>query len=78
MRTMPRVFAVSDIHVDFWENNAIVRGWSHEMYGDDALILAGDVTDDLLLLEKTLKHLKSVFAEVFFVPGEESHFFKIM
>ncbi|KAL5021040.1 hypothetical protein ScPMuIL_000195 [Solemya velum] len=66
---MPRVFAVSDIHVDLWENSSVVKGWSHDVYGEDTLILAGDVTDDILLLEKTLKHLKSVFATVYFVPG---------
>lgn len=43
--------------------------WTSDLYSDDALLLAGDVTDNLEKLESALHFLKSSFAEVFFVPG---------
>ena len=38
-------------------------------YGDDVLIVAGDVSDQTSLLEETLAVLKSGFKHVCFVPG---------
>jgi predicted phosphodiesterase len=64
-----RIFTVSDIHVDFEENLRWFQNLSRVDYTDDLLILAGDVTDSLLLLEKTLQDLKERFREVFFIPG---------
>lgn len=68
-RKIRRVFALSDIHVDYEENLAWIRNISDRDYAADALILGGDVTDKLELLRKTLALLKLKFAEVFFVPG---------
>ena len=42
-----RVFAVSDIHVDYAENLAWVLSLDHREYANDILILAGDVTDQM-------------------------------
>ena len=39
-----RVFAVSDVHVDYAENLAWIPSLDHKEYGNDILILAGDVT----------------------------------
>ena len=64
-----RVFAVSDIHVDYKVNRELVAKWSQTDYTSDCLILAGDVTDNLTLLEETLTKLRQTFAKVFFVPG---------
>ena len=64
-----RIFAVSDIHVDYDENREWVFNLSQQDYKDDGLILAGDLTDNLDLLKKTFDVLKNRFKEIFFVPG---------
>jgi predicted phosphodiesterase len=64
-----RLFAVSDIHVDYPENAAWFSKLSRERYRDDVLILAGDVSDSLQLLDRTLDALARCFAKVFYVPG---------
>lgn len=64
-----RLFLVSDVHVDAPENQRWVENLSHTSYQKDALILAGDVSEELDLVERTLRTLASKFAQVFFVPG---------
>ncbi|MFN3162416.1 MAG: metallophosphoesterase [Pseudohongiellaceae bacterium] len=76
-----RVFALSDLHADYPENLAWLRGLGagvsadqsseHEAgdYCADLLILAGDVSDDLQVLEQVLRLLSERFAQVLFVPG---------
>lgn len=64
-----RVFAISDIHVDFSENFHWVHNLSCSEYQEDILILAGDVTDNILLFERTLKCLCDKFWKVLFIPG---------
>jgi len=46
-----------------------VKGLSREAYARDALIVAGDLSDDLHTVELTLLELQSRFKEVFYVPG---------
>lgn len=64
-----RVFAVSDIHVDYEANARWVRQLSRSDHRDDILILAGDVTHELGGLAACLGALVSRFAHVLFVPG---------
>lgn len=64
-----RVFALSDVHVDYDENARWVSQLSLSDYRDDLLILAGDLTDRLSLLETTLRAFASRFRRVLFVPG---------
>lgn len=64
-----RIFAVSDIHVDYDANKQWVSALSAADHRNDALILAGDVTDRLPLLEWTLETLTKRFRNVLFVPG---------
>jgi len=64
-----RVFALSDIHVDYEVNAKWVAGLSSTDYQDDVLILAGDITDTLRLLEWCLSTLAKRFKKVLFVPG---------
>lgn len=64
-----RVFAVSDIHVDFDENARWLADLSSGEYRDDVLILAGDVSDFIARLEWTLGLLAARFRRVLFVPG---------
>ena len=64
-----RVFALSDIHVDYPENMAWIKALSNSDYLKDALLLAGDVTHDPDRLETALRLLRAKFAHLFFVPG---------
>ncbi len=64
-----RVFAVSDIHVDYEENMDWVLALDRSEYGEDILILAGDVTDKMWLLEQVFSSLVKNFQAVLFVPG---------
>lgn len=64
-----RVFAVSDIHVDYAENLEWILALDEKEYADDILILAGDVTDKMALLEQVFVSLAASFKAVLFVPG---------
>lgn len=64
-----RVFAVSDLHVDYPENLQWVKSISKSDYTNDVLILAGDVSDHLHLLAQTFESLSQSFRQVLFVPG---------
>jgi predicted phosphodiesterase len=64
-----RIFALSDIHVDYEVNATWIANLSAVDYRDDILILAGDVTDSLRLLEWCLTTLTARFRKVLFVPG---------
>jgi predicted phosphodiesterase len=64
-----RVFALSDIHVDYEDNARWITNLSAADYQHDVLILAGDVTDKLRLLGWCLGTLAKRFHRVLFVPG---------
>jgi predicted phosphodiesterase len=64
-----RVFALSDIHIDYDVNAKWVANLSVAEYQDDVLILAGDVTDARRLLDWCLSALAKRFKKVLFVPG---------
>ncbi len=64
-----RVFALSDIHVDYPVNMTWISNLSDFDYTDAALILAGDATHHMSKLEKALTILRAKFASVHFVPG---------
>ena len=64
-----RVFAVSDIHIDYSANQEWIEQLSHSDYQDDVLILAGDVSDHLPKLAWCLRSLAARFKQVLFVPG---------
>lgn len=64
-----RVFALSDIHIDYSANAKWIANLSVADYQDDVLILAGDVTDIQKLLDWGLSILTKRFKKVLFVPG---------
>jgi predicted phosphodiesterase len=64
-----RLFALSDVHVDYDTNARWLADLSLADYRDDLLILAGDVSDTRRLLEWGLCTLTKRFKRVFFVPG---------
>ena len=64
-----RLFAWSDLHVDYQQNFAHLVQVSASDHQNDTLLLAGDLTDKLALLEKSLGLLNDKFQNVVFVPG---------
>ena len=64
-----RVFALSDIHIDYSENAKWIANLSVAEYQDDVLILAGDVSATRRLLDWCLSTLAKRFKKVLFVPG---------
>jgi predicted phosphodiesterase len=64
-----RVFAISDLHLDYAANREWLQQLPWHEYNDDVLILAGDVSDRLALLEDAFGVLTRRFATVLFVPG---------
>ena len=66
---MPRIFATSDIHLDYDANLKWLSQLSMADYTDDVLLLAGDVSDRMAVLEQCFKDLEKRFAKVLYVPG---------
>jgi predicted phosphodiesterase len=64
-----RVFALSDIHIDYEVNAKWIENLSFADYQDDVLILAGDVTHARPLLDWCLRTLAKRFKKVLFAPG---------
>ena len=64
-----RVYALSDLHVDYKRNMSLLQQMSDIEYVDDVLLLAGDISDDLDQLKTCLTHLRAKFRFLFFVPG---------
>lgn len=64
-----RIFALSDIHVDYESNAKWVDSLSKADYVDDVLILAGDITHRERLLVACLDACVARFRKVLFVPG---------
>ncbi|HKG46429.1 MAG TPA: metallophosphoesterase family protein [Pyrinomonadaceae bacterium] len=64
-----RVFATSDLHTDYKENFLWLTQLSDVAYGDDTLIVAGDISDRLEIIRETLLLLRSKFRNVLFTPG---------
>lgn len=64
-----RLFAISDIHIDYPDNAQWVEQVSDADHRDDILILAGDLTEDRRLLAWCLGRFVAKFRKVLFVPG---------
>ena len=64
-----RLFAISDIHVDYPDNFDYMLSLKHDQFQHDALILAGDVSNQLNRLDTIFQHLSQTFKIVFYVPG---------
>jgi len=64
-----RIFATSDIHIDYKANFQWLMSLSDVDYRQDILILAGDVSDDESKLAICFDKLTRMFFKVSFVPG---------
>jgi Icc-related predicted phosphoesterase len=67
-----RVFAVSDVHTDFKGNmlwlEELVQ-WAQSQFKNDVLIVAGDISHDTAIVERTLTLFTRAFGHVFHVCG---------
>lgn len=66
---MTRIFAISDLHVDYRQNAQWLADLSRSDFSDDVLILAGDLSDNLERIEKSIAALAERFTQVLYVPG---------
>jgi predicted phosphodiesterase len=64
-----RIFAISDLHVDYEMNARWLADLSVTEYREDVLILAGDVSDSLERVGWALSILTARFRRVMYVPG---------
>jgi predicted phosphodiesterase len=64
-----RLFATSDLHTDYKENFRWLEELSDTEYRDDALIVAGDVSDRIEIIRATFLLLRSRFRKLLFTPG---------
>ncbi len=64
-----RVFAISDVHLDYAVNQQWLHGLSLQEFQHDVLILAGDISDAPKLQEMCFRELARRFYRVLFVPG---------
>lgn len=64
-----RIFAISDLHLDYPANLQWLSELSLSEYQTDVLILAGDISDMPYLLDRCFEILTRRFAKVLFVPG---------
>ena len=64
-----RIFAVSDVHADYTDNRRWLGSLSASEFTGDALVVAGDISHSIVLLEEVLTELRSRYRQVFFVPG---------
>lgn len=64
-----RIYALSDLHVDYDENFSWLENLSPSAFQSDVLIVAGDVSEDLEKLKRTFQRLQNKFAAVCFTPG---------
>jgi len=69
LSTNMKVFAVSDLHVDYKENKEWCDDIPEEEHLNDVIIVAGDVSHDIKKLEETLLLFRRKFDAVFYVPG---------
>ena len=64
-----RIFAISDLHIDYHQNLGWLKGTSQYDYKEDILILAGDISDRMSRLTVCFDVLAKCFSKVLFVPG---------
>ncbi|EGG14988.1 hypothetical protein DFA_09808 [Cavenderia fasciculata] len=63
-----KVYAVSDIHTDFPTNYEYMSTLPKQEEGS-VLIISGDISDQLSIIEKTLKMLKEKYTHIFYTFG---------
>ena len=64
-----RLQIISDIHIDYRGNREMLLGLSDQQFQQDILVIAGDATDDLLLLASFFEAMLRKFRQLVFVPG---------
>lgn len=63
------IYAISDLHTDNRENRELIESITMSDYQNDTLIVAGDISNNLKVMETTFSLLTTRFKQIFFVPG---------
>ncbi|MBI3229968.1 MAG: metallophosphoesterase [Burkholderiales bacterium] len=71
-----RIFAISDLHLDYAVNQQWLEGLSLVDFQDDVLILAGDISDAPKLQDLCFREVARRFHRVLFVPGNHDIWIK--
>ena len=64
-----KIWASSDLHINYSENKNFFYNLSASDYVDDVLIIAGDISHDLAEVSSLFRSLVPKFRKVLFVPG---------
>ncbi|HET9284175.1 MAG TPA: metallophosphoesterase [Candidatus Angelobacter sp.] len=64
-----RIFAISDLHLDYPENAEWCSTISEQEYKSDVLLLGGDISSELASVQWCFSRLTKCFNRVLFVPG---------
>mmetsp|Transcript_8977 Transcript_8977/g.11904 ORF Transcript_8977/g.11904 Transcript_8977/m.11904 type:complete len:505 (-) Transcript_8977:298-1812(-) len=66
-----RVFAISDLHSDYRQSLNWIEAWNSykDEYSHTVLLVGGDLSGDIRIVQSTLEACKEKFDEVFFVAG---------
>lgn len=63
------IFAWSDLHTDYAQSLERIAQLSQQDFRDDSILLAGDISHQIPIVERTLRLFTHRFRNVFFVPG---------
>lgn len=66
---LARIWGISDLHVDYADNFRAIEQWSDWDFQQDTLLVAGDLSDKLELIGRTLAACRKKYACVSYVPG---------
>eukprot|EP00388_Colpodella_angusta_P007907 GDKJ01021978.1.p1 GENE.GDKJ01021978.1~~GDKJ01021978.1.p1 ORF type:complete len:412 (+),score=50.84 GDKJ01021978.1:142-1377(+) len=64
-----RLYVISDVHVEYTQNLRWISTISENEHYADVLIVAGDLSESLVVLMSSLRLFREKFGYVFFVPG---------
>jgi predicted phosphohydrolase len=63
------IYAISDLHTDNKDNRDLLNVLSANDYGEDTLLIAGDISNRLQIIKDTFLTLSAQFKHLFFMPG---------
>jgi len=64
-----RLFACSDLHIDYPENFKWINNLSISEFQQDVIIIAGDVSNNIKIFKSAMELIAKRFKKVMFVPG---------
>lgn len=64
-----KIWATSDLHIDYRQNLLWFEQLSEQDFTEDFLIIAGDISDEIEAIQQLFATLLPKFKKIFFVPG---------